>query len=310
MAITRAERLAGGLLGLLVGDALGVPYEFQAASKLPPLEQIDFTPPLGFSRSHRGVPIGTYSDDGAQALCLLASLQACGGYNAHDLASRIAAWLTEGEYAVDREVFDVGITTRQAVAEFRRGIPAESCGPTGKRDNGNGALMRVLPLVLWHRRGETELIELAMAQSRVTHGHVRSQICCAMYCLWARAILNEQPQPWEIATHQLAQWCQQHPSHSREFETHVQAIGLSRGTGTGYVVDTLHSTRWACSQGDFATIVRSAVALGDDTDTTAAVAGGIAGLMVGAGGIPKQWRMALRGTEWWQPLMVRLLQDD
>ncbi|HEU4534512.1 MAG TPA: ADP-ribosylglycohydrolase family protein, partial [Polyangiaceae bacterium] len=79
--VARREGLAGGLVGLLVGDALGVPYEFHRASALPPADAIEMQPPPGFSRSHRGVPPGTYSDDGAQALCLLASLLDRGGFD-------------------------------------------------------------------------------------------------------------------------------------------------------------------------------------------------------------------------------------
>lgn len=74
---TRAERIAGGLIGLLVGDALGVPYEFHEADEIPPSAQIEFEPPAGFDRSHKGTPPGTWSDDGAQALCLLDSLLVC-----------------------------------------------------------------------------------------------------------------------------------------------------------------------------------------------------------------------------------------
>lgn len=65
------DKILGGLYGLLIGDAVGVPYEFHAPERLPPFEQIDMVPPAGFVRSHQGIAAGTWSDDGAQALCLL-----------------------------------------------------------------------------------------------------------------------------------------------------------------------------------------------------------------------------------------------
>jgi ADP-ribosylglycohydrolase len=67
-APSRQERIAGGLMGLLVGDALGMRYEFHAPQDLPPPEEIEMTPPPDFRRAHVGVPPGTWSDDGAQAL--------------------------------------------------------------------------------------------------------------------------------------------------------------------------------------------------------------------------------------------------
>ena len=70
----RSEQIIGGIVGLLIGDAVGVPYEFHEPQSLPPIELLEMTPPAGFQRSHQGTPVGTWSDDGALALCLLASL--------------------------------------------------------------------------------------------------------------------------------------------------------------------------------------------------------------------------------------------
>ncbi|HEY0095813.1 MAG TPA: ADP-ribosylglycohydrolase family protein, partial [Archangium sp.] len=145
---TRQERIEGGLYGLLIGDALGVPYEFHPPAQLPGLPLIEFEPPPGFSRAHAGVPPGTWSDDGAHALCLLASLLYRGTLDAEDLGRRLVNWYELGYMAVDYEVFDVGIQTREALANVRAGVPALEAGPSGERENGNGSLMRVLPLAL------------------------------------------------------------------------------------------------------------------------------------------------------------------
>ena len=145
---SRIERLRGGVYGLLVGDALGVPYEFHPASTIPPLEAIEMSPPPGFHRAHAGVPPGTWSDDGAQALVLLESLIRCGGLDVADLGSGLVAWLDQGRYAVDRRVFDVGIQTGQALRLIRSGHPAATAGSTDPHAMGNGSLMRVLPLAL------------------------------------------------------------------------------------------------------------------------------------------------------------------
>jgi ADP-ribosylglycohydrolase len=96
----RASAIRGGIFGLLIGDAVGVPYEFREPETLPPLELLEMSPPEGFLRSHRGTPIGTWSDDGAQALCLLASLLDCGKLDADDLAQRLVNWYRGGYLAV------------------------------------------------------------------------------------------------------------------------------------------------------------------------------------------------------------------
>ena len=114
------DRLAGGLLGLLVGDALGVPYEFHSPQEIPPPALIEFEPPAGFMRAHTGTPPGTWSDDGAQALCLLASLLECGRLDLNDFAHRLLDWYDAGYLAVDSRVFDIGVQTAQALQARRR----------------------------------------------------------------------------------------------------------------------------------------------------------------------------------------------
>lgn len=180
------DRLTGGLIGLLLGDAIGAPYEFHQREDLPPKTQIDLIPPPDFPRAHAGTPPGTWSDDGAQALCLLESLMACGNLDLDDFAQRLQRWRSEGHLAVDGRVFDIGLQTQRALDRLQAGVAPTMAGPNGERDNGNGSLMRVLPLALWHRESNDELVELAMRQSLPTHGHLRSQLCCALYCLVAR----------------------------------------------------------------------------------------------------------------------------
>src|SRR5262249_39240267 len=161
-------------------------YEFHSPDELPPAEQIEYTPPPAFRRAHSGTPPGTWSDDGALALCLLASLLERGRFDADDFGQRMLRWYRDGYLAVDTRVYDIGMPTGQALAALREGVPALQAGPAPPNSNGNGSLMRVLPLALWHRGSDADLIRDARDQSRVTHGHLRSQLCCALYCLWAR----------------------------------------------------------------------------------------------------------------------------
>ena len=304
---SRPDRVAGGLLGLLVGDALGVPYEFRPPERIPAPGGIDFEPPEGYARAHHGVPAGTYSDDGAQALCLLASLLDRGKLDTDDLGRRLVAWYDQGYLAVGGEVFDVGIQTSRALSRLKGGTPAIDAGLSNESANGNGSLMRVLPLALWHKGTDEELACDACDQSRVTHGHVRSQLCCALYCLWARRTLEGSADPWGEASATLRDLLADDPDALHELETHIRPDQPAEPTGRGYVVDSLLSARWAVEAGEYETVVKAAVALGHDTDTTAAVAGGIAGVRHGRAGIPARWTDALRGRELFEPLLERLL---
>jgi ADP-ribosylglycohydrolase len=305
--VTKWEKIEGGLFGLLVGDALGVPYEFHAPEDLPPTPKLEFDPPASFNRAHRGVPPGTWSDDGAQALCLLASLLDCGCFDAEDFGRRLVRWQGEGYMAVNARVFDIGITTSSALRKLRAGTPALEAGLKEDYDNGNGSLMRALPLALWHRGTDEELARDAQAQSRVTHGHLRSQVCCALYCLWARYSLEEREDAWAEAVERLRALYAAQNDATQELEGSIRPDDLTPGQGTGYVVDCLKSARWAVAQSStYEQAVRSAIALGHDTDTTACVAGGIAGIRYGTAGIPERWTSNLRGRELLDPLLERL----
>jgi len=308
MNLTRADRISAGLWGLLIGDAVGVPYEFYSAEELPSLTRIDMMPPAGFRRAHPGVPSGTWSDDGAQALCLLASLLHCGALEPGDLSRRLVNWADVGYMAVDHRVFDIGIQTQTALARLRGGTAPLLAGPAGERDNGNGSLMRVLPLALWHQGSDSELVRDACAQSRITHGHERAQAVCAFYCLWARELLAGAEDAWNRAAARLDACLGEQPQLIHEVAYILKPEHADRIAGSGYVLDTLWSARHALdTQPDCMGVIRAAIALGNDTDTTACVAGGLAGIRHGMAAIPSHWLNALRGKDLVEPLLSDLL---
>jgi ADP-ribosylglycohydrolase len=304
-ALTMGQRLAGGLVGLLVGDALGVPYEFHPARALPGPEQIEMVPPVDFPRSHDYVEPGTWSDDGAQALCLLASLQYRQHFDIDDFGRRLLNWCDHGYMAVGGEVFDIGISTSQAMSRLRAGIPASRSGLSAENSNGNGSLMRVLPLALWHGGTDAELAADARSTSLLTHAHLRSQLCCALYCLWARRIMGGSDDPWSSAVETMRSLYAAVSPEREELDGSI--VGSDLRGGSGYVVDCLHSARWAVTAGTYEAAVKAAIRLGDDTDTTACVTGGIAGLLYGLDAIPMRWRNALMDFDIVEPMIQKLL---
>lgn len=307
----RAERVSGGLYGLLIGDALGVPYEFHAPSDLPSYEKIEMDPSIGFRRAHAGIKAGTWSDDGAQALCLLDSLINCGNFSSNDFSKRLLAWYEEGLWAVDGNVFDVGIQTSEALCAYRAGIlPPEKCGLIRPNGKGNGALMRVLPLALWHRGTDRELAIDAHSQCLITHGHLCNQVCCALYCLVARNLLDGMDfhAALQDGICTLRAIYSEMPEYEQEFEWSVRPDGPWEGNGSGYVVDCLRSAFMILNNAaNYEDAVKRAVKLGDDTDTTACVTGGLAGILFGFQSIPKRWYAALRGKDSVEALIEKLL---
>ncbi len=302
------ERRRGGLYGLLIGDALGVPYEFHAPERIPPLEEIEMEPPKGFRRSYPELLPGTWSDDGAQALCLLDSLSQCGAFSLQNFSAKLAAWLEDGVWAVGGDVFDVGGQTLRALRAFDQGVPAEQCGMVNPNGQGNGALMRVLPLALWSQGDDRTLVLDAHRQCLITHGHICNQVCCALYCLTARALLRGEPfrtaQPWAAET--LRDLYRDMPDYAAQLER-IAPDGPWEGTGTGYVVDSLHSAFMILqTASSYEETVKRAVQLGSDTDTTACIAGGLAGIAFGASGIPGRWMQALRERDRVEALLARL----
>ena len=317
--LTKQDRIAGGLYGLLIGDALGVPYEFYEAEKLPPCDEIEMIPPAGFRKTYENVAAGTWSDDGAQALCLFQSLLDQNGFCLEDFSDRVLSWYEDGVWAVGGEVFDVGIQTAYALRGYKNGLLPEECGMLNPDGKGNGALMRVLPLVLWHsvhgspdkEQRTKELVEDAHRQCLITHGHVCNQVCCALYCLAAQELMEglDVHEAIEAGLGALRRSYRDLPEYEQELEWSIRPDQTWEGTGTGYVVDCLRSAFMIFLQAsDYEDGVKRAVLLGNDTDTTACVAGGLLGIRYGVQGIPDRWMSMLREREKADDLLKRCLE--
>lgn len=209
--------------------------------------------------------------------------------------------------AVDRRVFDVGTQTVNSIWRIKSG--GALLGDLGSDPMcGNGSLMRSLPLALWHTGSDLELVRDAHRQSAVTHGQIIGQVSCALYCLWARRTLHGSANAWEDAVKSLRRLYAGDKTRTYQLNNVIRPDDHPRGRGTGYVVDCLNSARLACSIGDtYEDVVRFAIRLGNDTDTTACVAGGIAGIEYGYDTIPHRWRMGLRGAGLVAQISERLL---
>lgn len=295
-APTLAERLAGGVWGHLVGDALGVPYEFSPPSEISTVE-------WGHSGQY-GQPAGTWSDDGGLMLALLDSLLTV-GFDIEDQGRRSLAWMDGPDYKPG-ERFDIGITTRNALTAFRSGVPAAQAGGAHEGDNGNGSLMRILPVAMVGRDLSPEVLaQQAMAASGLTHRHPRAELVCGLYALIAQRLLQGEDNIDAALSSAASTLARDAPDHQQELGL---IMAYDRRSGSGYAVDTFWSALEALSSAsDYRDAVSRAVRFGNDTDTTACVTGGLAGIVWGIGSIPSEWLEGMRGAEIVAPLISRLL---
>jgi ADP-ribosyl-[dinitrogen reductase] hydrolase len=306
------DRVVGALAGLAIGDALGVPVEFEsrAARAADPVTGMR-------SGGTWRTEAGTWSDDASLALCLAESI-VLRGFDPEDSGRRSLAWLDEGLWTARGLAFDVGGATRRALDRIRSGMPAVMAGGRGENDNGNGSLMRILPASAWLAAlPEPARFRAIAAYSSTTHGHPRSTLGCWLHCLVAgRLLRGDAPRAaYESAAAEARALLPslptavraEAPAYARVLDGSIASLGQSDVRGSGYVVHCLEaSLHCLVSSPDFAACVLAAVNLGEDADTTGAVAGGLAGLAYGMQGIPREWSSAIARSAEIEALAERL----
>lgn len=256
--------LRAAIYGFAVGDALGVPVEFQ------PRGSFHVTGMEGYGSHHQ--PAGTWSDDTSMTLATCDSIRELGCIDCEDLYERFCNWLYNGKYTVDGIVFDVGGTTGEALKKGK--------GLDDYYSNGNGSLMRVLPLAFIDMNAET-----VAAVSGITHGHNVSVDACCAYVSIAKQLQKGR------SITEATEYCDGRLPI-------IHTLDKNEIRSTGFVIDTLEAAVWAlATTGSYREAVLNAVNLGDDTDTVAAVTGGLAGILYGYEAIPGEWIETLRGKD-------------
>lgn len=281
-------RFRGCLLGLACGDALGAPIEFMLPDNFHPVT--DFRGGGMFN-----IMPGQWTDDTSMALCLADSLIACRGFDPRDQMDRYLRWYRDGYLSSTGACFDIGSTTRESLEQFSRtGEPF--AGPTTTGTAGNGCLMRLAPVPMFYVRDPQEACEKGGLSARTTHGAPECLDSCRYFSwLLVRALKGESkkkllgPARWpceplcpEVGKIAAGSYGRKEPPQIR---------------GSGYVIESLEAALWAFDRGsDFADCVRRAANLGDDTDTTAAICGQLAGAHYGESAIPSRWLAELHWT--------------
>ena len=281
------------LFGVAVGDALGVPFEFKNRSILDQNPATDMT---GFGTHY--LPAGTFSDDSSLTFCLAEALTA--QFDLQKIADNFVAWLKDSYWTPRGEVFDVGISTSQAIRRLQTGCRPELAGGMEVSDNGNGSLMRILPLLAYIKdKGVSDRYKITQQVSAITHGHIRSVIACFYYLEFARQLADGgnkfsiyQKLQREISDilSQLSINVEEGKLFDRLLKSNIYELQRKDIHSSGYVLHTLEASIWCLlTTNSYEKATLQAVNLGEDTDTTAAVTGGLAGLLYGFESIPELW---------------------
>ena len=287
------SKIKDGLYGFIVGDAMGVPTEFCIREKLfnnPVTEMIGYG-------SHP-VPAGSFSDDTSMTLALIDSIinNKCIDYE--DVMNNFVDWVNFGKYTPEDKVFDIGKTCLKAISNYRRGTSALKCGLVGVNYNGNGSLMRILPLVYYifynNIKSDDEILELVNNISSLTHGHNISKMGCYIYVRYALYLLDGFDKfdvYGKIKELDYSMYGEEAISvYNRIIKDDISKYNINDISSSGYVVDTLESVIWILlNTYNYKQAIIGSINLGNDTDTIAAICGSLAGIIYGYNDIPKKW---------------------
>ncbi|WP_143883060.1 ADP-ribosylglycohydrolase family protein [Chryseobacterium binzhouense] len=300
-----------GIFGVCVGDALGVPVEFKSRENLKvfPVENM-----REFGSWNQ--PKGTWSDDSSLTLCIADELTK--GYDLEKIGQSFVKWVKYGHWTAHGRLFDIGGTTRHSIARLIKGESAKFSGNIFEEDNGNGSLMRTLPLAFYLKDEENieKLYQTVKEVSAITHGHFRSVFACFVYVIFAIELIKgkDKKEAYQYTQKLVLQFSEIQGFNPKEIQLFDRVLkndiseyhedSISSG---GYVLHSLEASLWCfLNSENYAEAVLKAVNLGEDTDTTGAITGGIAGIYYGFESIPKEWIDVLARKEDIETLCERL----
>ncbi|OQY03913.1 MAG: hypothetical protein B6I20_04025 [Bacteroidetes bacterium 4572_117] len=287
------QKIKAAIFGLAIGDALGVPVEFKSRSYL---EVNPVTDMIGYGTYMQAA--GTWSDDSSLTFCLMQSLLM--GYKLNEIAKLFVRWKNDAYWTAHDERFDIGITTADALNKFDKTKNAKTSGNTGETSNGNGSLMRIMPLA-FHTINMSidERFRIIKEVSSITHAHIRSVLACYYYIEFAIALINDENkyQAYKIANAKFQDilgtndiYKKEKPHFYHILSGDIAKLSINEIESSGYVIHSLEASVWCLlNKNTYRETVLQAVNLGSDTDTTAAIVGGLAGLLYGYKNIADIW---------------------
>jgi ADP-ribosylglycohydrolase len=292
------------VFGTAVGDALGVPVEFVGRKHL----TINPVVSMRGYGTHKQ-PAGTWSDDTSLLLAIVDGIK--DGYDLNKIAQNFVAWYEKAEFTAHNEVFDAGMTTVLGINNIKAGVqPLTHCGAVHDGSQGNGSVMRTLALVPLVKELPIDLrYRIVTEVSSLTHAHINCQFASFFLVEYAITLFDckdkinfgmSQLTALILTQEKIRTFISQNPTLIPNLAPFNRILGPFEGvkeeniSGSGYVISTLEASIWCLiNSKSYSEAVLKAVNLGDDTDTTGAVTGGLAAILYGIESIPSDWMTEL-----------------
>jgi len=296
----KSNKVLDAIMGVAIGDAVGVPFEFRSREDMEENPATDMT---GYGTYNQ--PHGTWSDDSSLTFCLAQSL--IQGYDIKDMAEKFIKWRDEAYWTAHNEVFDIGKTTSIAISRLKRIIKEDHLDELTRQkeqgipqDNGNGSLMRIIPLLFYVRgRPIEEQFDIIWEVSALTHRHIRAAMSCLIYLKIAEKILeginkreayNQTRKDISTFWENIGFPAEERKHFNKLIQNDILDTPKDELLSGGYVIEVLESSIWFFLQTDnYRDSILGIINLGHDTDTSAAITGGLSGLYYGIDGIPGYW---------------------
>lgn len=279
------NRLKNGIIGFIIGDAMGVPLEFTKRRNEKVIDMLEYG-------SHN-MPKGSWSDDSSMVIATMHSIiDNKGNINYKDIMNNFILWVEEGKFTSNNKTFGVGGTTFKALRnyyyreEFIMYKDPLMCGIDDIKDNGNGSLMRILPIAYYcyyKKLKEEEIYKLVKDISSMTHRHNISILGCYIYVLFVIGILNDEEKEMiykGIRKYNYNKYFDNETinNYGRLLDNDISLLDIDNINSSGYVVNTLEAVIWCfMNSNDYDESIIKAINLGDDVDTIGALVGGLSG---------------------------------
>lgn len=301
-----------GIFGVVIGDALGCPVQFETREEV---AKHPITDMRGFGTFN--LPAGSWTDDSSLTLALLESIQRNKAIDYRDIMDNFVKWLDDGEFTPYGNAYDIGRSTMKAIRKYKHEHKPHRAGSYTESNNGNGSLMRIMPAVLYcceTNLPSNEAIDIIHKVGSLTHAHIRANVACGLYYFMAHTILTRSDSLGSRMQEGITEGFSFYEKYLADHDNleyydrlrnleDFSVLDQDKIRSTGYVVDTLEAAIWSLLNTDsYKAALLKAVNLGYDTDTVGAVAGGLAGLYYGYEAIPKEWIETIKRREWIESL--------
>lgn len=313
------------IYGFVVGDALGVPVEFLSRETLRnnPIQDME-------EYGTHNQPKGTWSDDTSMVLATIDGIlnSQIPNIDYKKIITNFLNWKQKGEFTPFGKVFDIGNSTSYALSIYQQHIYDNNpddviCGTGNINSNGNGSLMRILPISLYlYYLGinyeDNKFFEIIKIISSMTHSHLYSILGCYIYTIYVIEILkvHDKNIAYKNMQNILQNICNKNDAlidikniYSRIVYEDISKLEEKDIKSSGYVVDSLEATIWTIlTTNSFEESVLKAVNLGEDTDTIGALTGSLAGIIYGYNSISQKWINTLQWREYLDKIINQFVE--